>query len=82
MAQDLGYHRAPATHYPLALVAQRTRAWVACIITDRLYSTTYGQPPLIDLDYCDDPLEPFQRPGLSSRLHRFQLQMYKVGCFL
>ena len=54
MAQDLGLHRqlsqlAISQHH----LRRRARIWAACIVQDRWYSLSYGQPCLIHLEDCD-----------------------------
>ncbi|WRT69916.1 uncharacterized protein IL334_006907 [Kwoniella shivajii] len=81
-AQDIGLHRLNPSHWLPEMYADRTRAWLAAIITDRWYGGAYGQPLGISLLDCEDPLvsaDLLQTPDLS---HAFQVEMYHVSCLL
>lgn len=42
------------------------------------YSISFGRPPMINPDYCDDPLTFCPELEEETASFRFQLQMYKV----
>ncbi|WWC72316.1 uncharacterized protein I206_106278 [Kwoniella pini CBS 10737] len=81
-AQDIGLHRLNAGHWIPDMYADRARAWLAAIITDRWYGGAYGQPLAISLLDCEDPLaspDILQTPDLT---HAFQVEMFHVSCLL
>lgn len=56
MAQDLGLHRdISSLKTSNENVNRRSRIWASCVIVDRWYSISYGQPCLINSDDCDAP---------------------------
>ncbi|WVF67399.1 hypothetical protein IAT40_002155 [Kwoniella sp. CBS 6097] len=81
-AQDIGLHRLDSRHWLPDMYADRVRAWLGCIVTDRWYGGAYGQPLTINLLDCEDPLansDLLQTPDLS---HVFQCELYHVSCLL
>ncbi|WWC92031.1 uncharacterized protein L201_006985 [Kwoniella dendrophila CBS 6074] len=82
-SQDIGLHRLNSNHWVLPdMFADRARAWLAAIITDRWYGGAWGQPLAISLLDCEDPLESsdlLQTPDLS---HPFQVEVYHISCLL
>ncbi|RSH95816.1 hypothetical protein EHS25_000909 [Saitozyma podzolica] len=54
MAQDIGLHRdITSNHVAQQQVNRRRRVWAACVIADRWYALSFGQPMTINLYDCD-----------------------------
>ncbi|WWD03817.1 hypothetical protein V865_001873 [Kwoniella europaea PYCC6329] len=81
-AQDIGLHRLNANHWLPEMFADRARAWLAAIITDRWYGGAFGQPLAINLLDCEDPLESSDLLQTSDLTHAFQVEMYHISCLL
>ncbi|WVW86507.1 hypothetical protein I302_108556 [Kwoniella bestiolae CBS 10118] len=81
-AQDIGLHRLNSNHWLPEMFADRARAWLAAIITDRWYGGAFGQPLAINLLDCEDPLESADLLQTSDLTHAFQVEMYHISCLL
>ncbi|UZJ51529.1 hypothetical protein CBS101457_000849 [Exobasidium rhododendri] len=56
MAQDLGLHRRISQlNVSSQHLSLRARIWAACVVQDRWYAMSFGQPCLIHLEDCDAP---------------------------
>nr|XP_018261210.1 uncharacterized protein I303_06933 [Kwoniella dejecticola CBS 10117]OBR83368.1 hypothetical protein I303_06933 [Kwoniella dejecticola CBS 10117] len=77
-AQDIGLHRLNAGHWLPDMYADRARAWLAAIITDRWYGGAYGQPLAVSLLDCEDPLASSDILQTPDYTHAFQVEMFHV----
>jgi hypothetical protein len=80
MAQDLGLHRKISQlDIPDQHLSKRARIWAACIVQDRWYAMSYGQPCLIHLEDCDAPgPSPYHDNEAESRQKLGNARPYEV----
>ncbi|BGP32018.1 hypothetical protein JCM10296v2_003797 [Rhodotorula toruloides] len=73
MAHDLGLHRRPPSDLSAEEKSKRMRLWLGCVIMDKWYAASFGQPQLIDADDCHDYLsEPHD-------MDRYLVELYKLS---